>query len=143
MSRRIAPIIAAAALCLLSGVAVAQQEVWACSFQGTWTQGSAPGGDFTWKVKWTGADGTWVISGRTEDSETKGTCDDTTCRIEEKFLTGPNKGETFYWFGRYTDEAGGAAGTTRTSFKGTWGPSPSDRKSGGTWQARATCKLQD
>jgi hypothetical protein len=28
---------------------------------------------------------------------------------------------------------------TRT-FTGTWGPSPTDRTSGGTWKAKATCK---
>jgi hypothetical protein len=140
LNRRIALLVLLAVFSM-ANLALAQQEVWDCTFKGTFTEAGETG-EFTWKVTWTGSEDTWLISGKTEESETKGTCNERTCKIEEKMIAGESKGKTFYWIGTYTDEAGKSDDTSITKFTGTWGPSPTDRKSSGTWKAKATCALR-
>lgn len=137
--------LAAMALLLLAQESsFAQTITWTCDFKGTYTEDKEKN-PFTWKVKWvesaTAEDkitGTMDEGG--EKSSTTGTCGEKTCRIDETYTDGPEKGKKYFWLGNYTDTETNDENVYMTSFKGTWGSSPTDRKSGGTWEAKANCK---
>ncbi len=73
-------------------------------------------------------------------SSTTGSCDDKTCNIYETYTDGPEKGKKYFWTGTYADAKTKDPKVYVTTIKGTWGMSATDRKSGGTWEAKADCK---
>ena len=124
--------------------ASATPDIWNCSFNGTWTEDGKPMGAFTWSVKWDGADDKWKVSGTSKDdlgtANTTGSCGEKTCKMSQTYTSGELKGKTYAWDGTYEDADGKTDDTLVETFKGTWGDSPTDRKNGGTWQAKAVCK---
>ena len=131
----------------VQAMAAGAPEVWSCEFKGTWTEGASKSkGPFTWSVTWTETGKGWKMTGSSTDelgkSSTTGTCDDATCAIAQTYTSGDLRGETYYWAGSYVDADGKSDDTLVETFKGTWGESANDRKSGGTWQAKATCKAK-
>ncbi len=128
----------AGGLLLLASAPVSAQT-WKCDFKGSYTEDGEKKA-FTWKVTWVESEsGSDKLTGTAVDadgrSSTVGTCDDMTCLITEN--AGDKK---YYWVGTYADAETKNENVYITTIKGTWGPSPSDRKSLGTWEAKADCK---
>lgn len=122
------------------------EEVWKCDFKGVYkVKETGESVNFTWKVTWTGKEKSWKIDGTSEEgdgkSTTSGTCDDKNCKITETYTAGPEKGKMYYWMGSYTDTETASEKVMNTAFTGTFGPSDADRASGGSWTARAECKM--
>lgn len=139
--------LATAGVMLLAQRPVAAETInWKCDFKGTYTvKGESGTKSFTWNVSWTESDGKMdKVTGKSSEegstSTTVGTCDAKTCLITETYTSGEEKGKVYYWTGDYTDTETKDEDVYVTTIKGTWGPSASDRKSGGTWQAKADCK---
>lgn len=135
---------ALAVLCLgLPSASIAQEEVWNCEFKGSWTQEREDQGPFTWKVTWIGKGEKCKIAGTGEDSlgkfSTTGDCGARKCDITQTYTSGEQKDKNFYWSGNYQDEETTAENVLKESFSGTWGFSAKDRKTGGTWKAKAVC----
>ena len=124
----------------------ATPEIWKCDFNGTWTEDGKPMGNFTWNITWDGEDDKWKVTGTSKDdlgtATTTGTCGDKNCSIKQLYTSGELKGSTYYWSGTYVDADGKTDDTLVETFKGTWGDAPTDRKNGGTWQAKAVCKAK-
>src|SRR5436190_834545 len=115
----------------------AQTEVWKCDFKGSYKgpEGEVP---FSWKVTWTNTTGdNWTLDGASSEeggkSSTKGTCDAKTCKINETYTAGEDKGKSYYWTGTYTDTETKQENVLVTAFMGTYGISDTDRTSGGSW----------
>lgn len=137
--------LAFAAAAALAATPAEAQVTWTCDFKGTYTESGDPAKHaFTWKVKWVEGDAEDKITGTmvegAEKSTTTGTCGEKRCTIDETYTDGPEKGKKYYWLGNYTDTETNDESVYMTDFKGTWGTSPTDRKSGGKWEAKANCK---
>lgn len=131
-----------AAGCKPAGNEPSGPVVWKCDFKGKYTE---EGKDtaFTWKVTWTEEGTNGKITGESTEeaqkSTTVGTCTGSTCKIDETYTAGENKGKTFYWTGDFTDAATRNENVYVTTFKGKFGPSDTDRTSMGSWEASANC----
>lgn len=119
---------------------ISVDQVWRCFYKGTQTSVGSKAADFTWVVTWVGSGNSWMIKGRTENSETMGSCKDFTCNVREEITTGKTTGQWYYWIGTYQEQDIGP-GKTINTLSGTWGSKPEDRKSGGTFKTKATCTL--
>lgn len=131
----------AAAALAVAPLASAQDVTWKCDFKGTYTEtGESEKKPFTWKVTWVEGEKQDKITGTTDEggvkSKTSGVCNESTCTVDEVYADGTK----FFWIGTYSDAETKNENVYVTSFKGTWGESPSDRKSGGAWSAKANCK---
>ncbi len=120
-------------------------EVWKCDFQGSYkNKEDNKDVPFKWAVTWTITGDNQTIAGTSTEaggaSNTTGTCDTKTCKIDETYTAGEDKGKSYYWTGDYTDTATKSENVYVTEFKGTFGMSATDRASGGTWTAKADCK---
>ena len=132
--------LAVLALGMQSSAATPGTITWSCNFSGSYTEGSEKTA-FTWNVKWVESDTTddkltGTASTDGVSSKTTGTCSENTCKIDEVF----GDGKKFFWVGTYVDAEAKTENAYNTTFKGTWGPAPADRKSSGTWTAKAVCK---
>lgn len=137
-------LIAAGLLAMNCGKPAAQAQVWKCDFKGSYKgpEGEVP---FKWMVTWSVMpDEKGTITGESTEegakSTTTGTCDAKTCKITETYTAGADKGKTYYWEGAYADAETANENVLITTFNGTYGMSETDRKSGGTWSAKADCK---
>jgi len=139
MRARLAVMIALFAITLSPSL---RAEVWACSFEGTWTRnGSSERGDFIWNVLWTHTGrSNWTITGDYSDaygdSILDGSCNERNCTLTQIYQNGELAGNRYTWKGRYTDEVVNASRTINR-FDGTWGETSSARDGG--WRAVAIC----
>lgn len=137
-------IIAVAAFVVSCSKPAPAPETWNCDFKGQYVE-KGETVPFTWKVTWANTQGdNWKITGAAAEADAKssttGSCDAKTCKIDETYTAGENKGKSFYWVGTYTDAETKNENVLITSFTGTFGPTDADRTSMGTWSAKADCK---
>ena len=111
------------------------KETWKCTYKGTETHTTVTPPetfDVSAEITWVGSSGSWTLSGKTPHATLTGTCDASSCKIDEK------SDRMEYWEGAYSEEETEAKEHIDL-FTGTWGRTPDDRKSGGTWQGKGTC----
>jgi hypothetical protein len=114
---------------------------WHCSYKGSEIHTNVtPTTKFeiSGEVTWVGSPGSWTISGKAGDSILTGTCNDSSCKIDEK----TEADGTYYWEGTYTEE-NTVPKAHSDIFVGTWGKSANDRKSAGTWEGKEDCTLDE
>ena len=118
-------------------------SVWNCTYEGAWVNVvDKDKGEFVWNVTWRSDGDGWTIFGEYGDkwgnSTFDGDCKKNVCNFSQKYTSGALKGKSYYWVGGYVEKSVGQ-GKVINVFNGTWGPSAKERKSGGPWNALATC----